>query len=82
MQAAEAAAQRADADIARQGLAVCARGGCGAVESCPKAFKTCARCHSVVYCSRDCQLAAWPSHKRDCKRLAAEREADDADAAA
>jgi len=82
MQAAEAAAQRADADIARQGLAVCARAGCGAVESCPKAFKTCARCHSVVYCSRDCQLAAWPSHKRDCKRLAAEREADDADAAA
>jgi hypothetical protein len=68
--------QRAAADVARLGLAKCARADCGAVESCPKAFKTCARCHSVVYCGRDCQLVAWPSHKRECKRLAAERDAD------
>jgi len=72
--------QRAAADVARLGLAKCARADCGAVESCPKAFKTCARCHSVVYCGRDCQLAAWPSHKRECKRLAAERDADVSDA--
>jgi hypothetical protein len=74
------AKQRADADVARLGLATCANAGCGAKESCPKAFKTCARCHSVVYCSRNCQLAAWPAHKRDCKRIAAERAASDAGA--
>jgi hypothetical protein len=69
--------QAAD-DVARVGLASCARAGCGAVESCPKAFKHCSKCRTAVYCSRECQLAAWPSHKRDCKRLAAEREADHA----
>lgn len=73
--AAQTQNERADADFARLGLATCARADCGAVESCPKTFKTCARCHSVVYCGRECQLAAWPSHKHDCKRLAAEREA-------
>jgi hypothetical protein len=72
---AEDSIKRVAADIARRGLATCTRAGCGAVESCPKAFKRCSRCHSVVYCSRDCQLAAWPSHKRDCKRTVAECEA-------
>ena len=67
------AVERGAADAARRGLATCARAGCGAVESCPKAFKTCARCHSLVYCCRACQQADWPAHKRECKRIAAGR---------
>ena len=69
------AVERGAADAARRGLATCARAGCGAVESCPKAFKTCARCHSVFYCRRDCSVADWPAHKRECKRIAAGRAA-------
>ena len=72
--------QRADADIARVGLATCANAGCGAVESCPRAFKQCSKCSTAKYCSRECQLAAWPSHKRECKRLVAQREAGGASA--
>lgn len=26
----------------------------------------CSRCHRVVYCSKDCQRTAWPSHKQAC----------------
>ncbi|GAQ78762.1 hypothetical protein KFL_000180450 [Klebsormidium nitens] len=28
----------------------------------------CARCQKTVYCSKDCQLADWPSHKLKCQR--------------
>jgi len=28
----------------------------------------CSRCHSAIYCSMECQKAAWPGHKVDCKR--------------
>lgn len=31
------------------------------------AFKTCAGCRGVCYCSRRCQKAHWPSHKKVCK---------------
>jgi hypothetical protein len=30
-------------------------------------FKVCGRCRSAVYCSRECQLSAWPEHKKTCK---------------
>merc|ERR1711879_117714 len=30
-------------------------------------FKVCGRCKSVFYCSRECQVKAWPTHKRKCK---------------
>eukprot|EP01041_Mallomonas_annulata_P005880 gene5880-11876_t len=33
----------------------------------PAASTRCGRCHSVYYCSRDCQLAHWPFHKGVCK---------------
>jgi hypothetical protein len=31
----------------------------------------CSRCRACYYCSRECQLAAWPLHKPVCKRLQA-----------
>ena len=34
-------------------------------------FKACKGCHhtdqKVLYCSKECQAKAWPSHKADCK---------------
>ena len=30
-------------------------------------FKKCSRCHAVIYCSRECQIAHYPEHKRLCK---------------
>ena len=32
----------------------------------------CARCHTLIYCSRPCQVAHWTSggHKQECKGLA------------
>ena len=30
----------------------------------------CARCKCVRFCSRDCQVAHWPVHKRECKLMA------------
>ena len=30
-------------------------------------FKQCSRCRAVIYCSRDCQTAHYPEHKRLCR---------------
>ena len=30
-------------------------------------FKMCSRCKAVIYCSRECQVAHYPEHKRLCK---------------
>lgn len=38
---------------------------------CPKkalTMKRCSQCHERHYCSRDCQLADWPEHKRSCTK--------------
>ena len=32
-------------------------------------MKKCARCYSVRYCSEECQLSDWPSHKPNCKNF-------------
>jgi hypothetical protein len=49
--------------------------GCGASEC--KLMK-CARCHSVLYCTKACQLAAWPTHKAACRAaVAAAKVAED-----
>jgi len=29
----------------------------------------CGRCSVVAYCSKECQTADWPTHKRECKEL-------------
>lgn len=31
----------------------------------------CGKCKQVYYCGRECQVAAWPAHKRTCKAAAA-----------
>ena len=31
-------------------------------------FKKCSRCEAVNYCSRECQVAHFPVHKKSCKR--------------
>jgi ankyrin repeat protein len=41
----------------------CANPGCGGA-----GLKKCANCLGVCFCSKDCQVAAWPAHKADCKR--------------
>ncbi|KAL1982084.1 hypothetical protein VTN96DRAFT_1797 [Rasamsonia emersonii] len=46
----------------------CANTGRDEDSPCPnQATKACKDCHLVQYCSRDCQVAHWPVHKRDCK---------------
>eukprot|EP00956_Cyclotella_meneghiniana_P012027 scaffold17043_cov36-Cyclotella_meneghiniana.AAC.6 len=34
-----------------------------------KDIKACSKCNTVLYCSRECQLAHWPEHKDGCKRV-------------
>jgi hypothetical protein len=38
---------------------------------CKKTFqnlKLCARCNSVLYCSKECQCSHWPQHKLVCNK--------------
>ena len=44
----------------------CAR--CDKPEAPGKKLVRCSRCRVAVYCSRDCQKAAWPQHKGGCRR--------------
>ena len=37
-------------------------------------FQLCAGCRGVFYCNRECQRAAWKSHKPHCRRRSAARE--------
>ena len=34
----------------------------------------CSMCKSVRFCGKACQKAAWPGHKKDCRRIVKERE--------
>jgi hypothetical protein len=44
-------------------------GGDPRCETCGKGndLKSCSRCKNVKYCSRECQVSDWPSHKTACK---------------
>ena len=37
-------------------------------------FKKCSRCKAVIYCSRECQVAHYPEHKRLCREHLTGRE--------
>ena len=33
------------------------------------AKKQCIKCRVAVYCSKECQVAAWPVHKMNCDKI-------------
>ncbi|KAF8147768.1 ankyrin repeat-containing domain protein [Mycena galopus ATCC 62051] len=41
---------------------------CGKIEA---SLKNCGRCRVARYCSSECQLKAWPSHKKTCQSFSA-----------
>ena len=45
---------------------------CGKGEDSSINLKSCAACKLVKYCSRDCQAAHRPQHKKECKKRAVE----------
>ena len=45
---------------------------CGKGEEAGSNLKSCAACKLVKYCSRDCQAAHRPQHKKACKKMAKE----------
>ncbi|KAK4539348.1 hypothetical protein LTR36_000779, partial [Oleoguttula mirabilis] len=47
-------------------------GNCNKLEEDPERapLKECNKCHSILYCSRDCQKADFKKHKKDCALLA------------
>ena len=46
---------------------------CGASEA-EKGLRACSGCLVARYCSSSCSSAAWPVHKKECRRLQAARE--------
>ena len=50
----------------------CAHAACGKVEATPGEFALCSRCKQARFCSKDCQTAAWKTHKQVCGTNAAE----------
>ena len=49
------------------------------VKTCPVCGKTgakslCVACRSVSYCGKACQKVAWPTHKRECRRIVREKK--------
>ena len=50
------------------GVRQCANSACGKWEEYSKQFAKCQRCKRAKYCSRKCQLNAWPFHKYWCHK--------------
>lgn len=48
---------------------LCARCGSDGDKKTGEKLKQCGRCNSVLYCSRECQMAHWEVHKSECKFL-------------
>jgi MYND finger len=57
--------------------ACCPNDGCRSSEN----LKVCSKCKVVCYCSRSCQVADWPNHKKYCKEMAKLRSDKEAVAA-
>jgi hypothetical protein len=78
--------EKAKSSLARlQSLALLSNYECDAVKSCRNCEKTetqmdnallmkCQRCKIAYYCSKECQVADWKSHKKVCKALASGNE--------
>jgi ankyrin repeat protein len=49
----------------------CANEDCAKVEAAYGDYSACASCKLVYYCSKECQVSAWRSHKKQCKKDAA-----------
>ncbi|PRP85798.1 zinc finger MYND domain-containing protein 10 [Planoprotostelium fungivorum] len=39
---------------------------CGYCHKAAESLKLCAKCKSIRYCGRECQVNHWPAHKREC----------------
>lgn len=50
----------------RGGVRQCGNLECGKWEKYPREFLKCRRCRRTKYCSRDCQMRAWHSHRNWC----------------
>ncbi|KAL4443878.1 hypothetical protein ABPG75_011615 [Micractinium tetrahymenae] len=52
---------------ASAGEAVEAGARCCGCQRTALGLRRCARCHAAWFCSRECQVAAWPLHKLECR---------------
>ena len=57
---------RLNVDKEKQKLALSNCATCNKVEEAIRQFKSCPRCDSVFYCSRECQKKDWKNHKKLC----------------
>lgn len=53
-------------DESKGGVRQCANFECGKWEDSPRQFAKCRRCKRTKYCSKECQLKAWPFHRHWC----------------
>jgi len=53
-------------------LSICANCGKGEEDGIIDKLKSCNACKMVKYCSRECQIAHRPQHKKECKKRAKE----------
>ena len=47
---------------------------CGKMEGKKGQLRACSKCKKARYCGRDCQVAHWKEHKKECARLAKEKK--------
>jgi len=57
---------RLNVDGEKQKVALSNCAMCNKVEDAMRQFKSCPRCDSAVYCSRECQKRDWKKHKKVC----------------